>query len=389
MTVELDVESAAQPAGAAEMAMLRGQRFFNTGLGRWSENGWGACVACHPFGLSDNVTWSFVAGPRQTLDTSATFDSSGTVQRILNWTAIFDEIHDFELNTRGVAGGVGAIVHTLSNPPVVGDRIDFVGTGGVPDPDNGFNVGSVKGVNDTGGTVNGVAAGPGQLSDWDEIFAYIQSIRSPRGRTELVGDPVAGRAIFDQANCEFCHGGPLWSLSEMYYAPEADGDLRLETFSANGVASIGAVPPATTDLSNGTIGATALITNDPNGAPQRHSCVVRKVGTFDNAGPANRGADEVRQNNAAAQGLGGFNVPSLLNVNMGAPFFHNGSVESLAELVESADFVTHLQATNQVFTFSNAQEVADLVAFLQTIDDTTTTFALPANQIICPSSVTF
>ena len=164
---------------------------------------------------------------------------AGTRQRVLNWTAIFDEIHDFELNTRGVAGGVGAIVHTVSNPPANSDRIDFVGAGGVPNPDNGFNVGSVKGVNDSGGTVDGVAVGPGQLADWDEILAYVKTIRSPRGRTELTGDPVAGRALFDQANCEFCHGGPLWTLSEMYYVPQADADLRTELFGANGISSIG------------------------------------------------------------------------------------------------------------------------------------------------------
>lgn len=376
-------------AGSAGEEVLRGQRFFNTGLARWSTGAWVGCVGCHPMGTTDNVTWVFPAGPRQTVDTSATFDVSGNVQRVLNWTAIFDEIHDFELNTRGVAGGVGAIVSATSMPPVAGDRIDFVGVGGVPNPDNGFNVGSVKDLNDNGGTVDGVSVGPGVLADWDEIFAYVQSIRSPRGRAELVGDPVAGRALFDEANCEFCHGGPLWTLSEMYYTPLADTDLRLETFSANGVTSIGAVPADTTDLTSATIGATVLIGNDANGAPQRHFCVVRKVGTFDNEGPDGRGAAEIRQSGGAAQGIGGFNVPSLLNINTGAPYFHNGSAETLEDLLESAEFIDHLQAANQVFAFADAQEVADLVAFLQSIDDSTATFTVPANQIICPDDVTF
>src|SRR5262249_23769908 len=31
--------------------------------GRMSNNGWGACSACHPFGLTDNVVWIFPSGP--------------------------------------------------------------------------------------------------------------------------------------------------------------------------------------------------------------------------------------------------------------------------------------------------------------------------------------
>jgi hypothetical protein len=47
---------------------------------------------------------------------------------VLNWTGIFDEIHDFELNTRGNSGGVGAIVHRPGPPIAASDRIIFDGT---------------------------------------------------------------------------------------------------------------------------------------------------------------------------------------------------------------------------------------------------------------------
>ena len=47
---------------------------------------------------------------------------------MLNWTGIFDEIHDFELNTRGNSGGVGAIVHRAGPPVAAADRIIFDGT---------------------------------------------------------------------------------------------------------------------------------------------------------------------------------------------------------------------------------------------------------------------
>ena len=36
-------------------------------VGRMSNNGWGACSACHPFGLTDNVVWIFPSGPKRTI----------------------------------------------------------------------------------------------------------------------------------------------------------------------------------------------------------------------------------------------------------------------------------------------------------------------------------
>jgi len=400
----LPVDNPNDPAD--EFDILKGQKFFNTGTGRWSTGAWCGCVGCHPMGTTDNVTWVFPAGPRQTVDTSTTWDKSGDHQRILNWSAIFDEVHDFELNTRNVAGGVGAIVNPNSSPPVNSDRIDFVGLAGAGfgtgNPQNGFNVGSVKGVNDVGSTGGFTgdtpAYGPGLLTDWDEINEYIRSIRSPRGRSAdaLVGDPDNGRAVFQAGNCQNCHGGPAWTISELYYTPKVNstaspGDLRLESLTANGVATLGSVPvnvlPA--DGSGTAIDINDfLIGNDANGAPQRHICVSRRVGTFAVAGPDGRGGDEIRQNGAAAQGVGGFNVPSLMNIVNGAPYFHNGSVDTLEELLSSAEFQAHLRAGNQIFSPSTT-DVADLVAFLQTIDDDTATIPIPAGMTFCPNGVTF
>ncbi len=370
-TTDMSVASAPQPTSAAEIEALRGERFFDTGLARWSANGWVACAACHPSGTTDNVSWVFPAGPRQTVDTSATFDEGGGTQRILNWTAIFDEVHDFELNTRGVAGGVGAIV---SDPGLdAANRINFVGAGGVGNPTNGFNVGSAGAIARSGAVPD----------DWDSIEAYIRTIRTPTAAS--TGDVAAGRTVFETARCQNCHGGPLWTLSERYYTPIQDGDLRTITLAEAGVADVGAVRAdqlRTTDTS-----AMNVIENDANGPPQRHSCVVRIVGTFDADGPGNRGADETRQNGGNAQGVDGFNVPSLLNIGLGAPYLHNGAAESLEDLLDpSGDFTTHLRAGNQVFAPS-AEDIVNLAAFLRSIDDSTATIAVPANQRFCPEGV--
>ena len=90
-----------------------GAALFYTGRGpqeRMSSEAWGGCITCHPNGRSDNVTWMFEAGPRQTVPLDGMFDKNDpSDQRILNWSAVRDENHDFELNTRGVFGGRGLI----------------------------------------------------------------------------------------------------------------------------------------------------------------------------------------------------------------------------------------------------------------------------------------
>ena len=373
-TTVADIPSAPQPLNLSEQEVLKGQRFFETGLARWSTNGWVSCAACHPFGTTDNVTWAFPAGPRQSVDLSGTFNNSGTVQRVLNWTAIFDEIHDFELNTRGVANGTGAIVSdptlNMDGTPNAAARIDIVGPGGTADPQNAFNKGSAAAVAATGATPD----------DWDAIEEYIKTIRAPHGRKRLTGDPTAGRAVFVEGNCQYCHGGPLWTLSERYYTPLLDADASTTSLASAGVSSINMVRPdqvVSTDTTQ-----MFVIQNDANGAPQRHTCVVRKVGTFGVIGPAGRGADELRQNDMPAQGPDGFNVPSLFGMATGAPYLHHGAAETLEELL-SSQFQNHFTAGNQVFAPTDQQK-ADLIAFILSIDDSTETIPVPPEQRFCP-----
>jgi YVTN family beta-propeller protein len=360
-----DIVSALQPGNLTEVEILKGQRFFETGLARWSTNGWVSCAACHPNGGTDNVTWSFPAGPRQSSDLAATFNANGSVQRILNWTAIFDEVHDFELNTRGVANGTGAIVSdaalNMDGTPNAAARIDIVGPGGTGDPQNAFNKGSAAAVAASGATPE----------DWDAIEAYIRSIRAPRRRTVLDGDPVAGRGVFLEGNCQYCHGGPLWTLSERYYTPLLDADASAVTLAAAGVQSIGMVRPD--QVANPDVNLMTVIQNDANGAPHRHTCVVRKVGTFDADGPQGRGADELRQND----------MPAQVGMATGAPYLHNGAAATLEELLSSS-FQGHFTAGNQVFA-PTEQEKKDLIAFILSIDDAADQIGVPAEQRFCPA----
>src|SRR5262249_34829860 len=104
-------------------------------------------------------------------------------QRALNWSAVRDEVQDFELNIRNVSGGQGLI-------------------------------------RDGQAVVNLTpTANTGRDADLDSIAAYIAfGIRAPisplRGQ-----DESKGRGLFEAANCQFCHGGPNWTSSRVDFFP--------------------------------------------------------------------------------------------------------------------------------------------------------------------------
>jgi uncharacterized protein (TIGR03437 family) len=282
--------------------------------GRMSNNGWGACAACHPFGHSDNVVWIFPSGPKRTIPQHTDFDHtdpSGKTQRALNWSAERDEEADFELNIRVVSGGLGLIV----------------GADGVtPDP----NVTNLTPLASSGRNqlkVRGVPA-------WDAITAYVQTIRTPisplRGSTDP--DIAGGRQLFIQANCQSCHGGPQWTSSRVRYTAPPDVSL---------------------------VANTELIAE------------LRDVRTFDP-----KAFNEVRQNGAPPLGADGFAPPSLLSLfAFPQTFFHNGSVSSLDAVLQN---VPHRSAGTGTDTLQDAGKRQQLVKFLLSIDSATQPIAPPA-----------
>jgi YVTN family beta-propeller protein len=282
--------------------------------GRMSNNGWGACSACHPLGLSDQVVWIFPDGPRRTIPQHTDFDltdpNRATI-RALNWSAVRDEEEDFELNIRAVSGGLGLIV--------LGDGVtqDTAVQNLTPNASGGRNQLKVRGVN-----------------AWDAIKAYVQfGIRppiSPVSKTEP--DVIAGHALFQAANCQQCHGGPQWTSSKVRFPP----------------------PPPAAQISNG------QLINE-----------LRKVGTF-NAADFN----EIKNTAAPAIGADGFAPPSLLSI-FAVPelFFHGGGAATLDDVMLN---VTHRSAgTSGVDTLSNPADRAKVVRFLQSIDAATPPIPLP------------
>lgn len=324
--VTATLASASLPAaGSKEEKILIGKELYNTSIGvfdpapgqttpitgRMSNNGWGSCASCHtPNGWSDNVVWIFPSGPKRTIPQHTDFDQTvadRSVQRVLNHSAERDEEEDFELNIRAVSGGMGLIVQ---NDGVTQDTQVF---NLLPTASGGRNQLKVR-----------------DVPAWDAMKAYMQfGIRAPKS-PESATDPsvVAGRALFQAANCQSCHGGPQWTTATVNFTP----------------------PPGA-----GVVDAKGQIT-----------ALLRSVGTFNGAAE-----NEVRQNAAAPLGADGYAPPSLLSLSaFPQTFFHNGSAASLNEVLNN---VTHRSAgTAGVDTLVNTSDRAALAKFLNSIDATTT-----------------
>ncbi len=398
-------EVSPRPAdGTEEHDLIEGRRFFATGLGRWSfkGQGWNSCETCHGDGLTDNVTWFFARGPRQTTSLDGTFGPDGS-QRLLNWTAIFDEVHDFELNTRGNSGGLGAIVHAVSMPPVAADRIHFDGSSPTPagqmataTPQAGLN-GSTRSL-----MPDGTMTPKSVLDDWDRINAWVRTIRAPRAPTNLVpADVTAGRELFVNNNCAACHGGSSWTVSRRFWSPGETanngmtGALRSTNYSLPSGYPAALNPPAA--MGPASLRFPAGMTAAANDQIQ---CALRAVGTFPPSldsgqlgiAPTGVLVREVRADMTTnAQGASGFNPPALVGMSTGAPYFHAGNARTLEELFSTTFNAHHgAHAENFLETGDRDEQIRQITAFLLSIDDDTDPVEPPSlgfDTDLCPDSL--
>ncbi len=372
--------SSALPTDPAELTRLEGERLFATGLGRWSMKGqaWASCESCHVDGLSDNVTWFFPRGSRQPNSLDGLFASKDPADsRLHNWTAIQDEVSDHEMGAiRGTAAGVGAIVKNGALAPDSRIAIDALGQAGLA----GSSLSAADPSNPLG------MADACVLDDWSQVTAFFKSIRSPKRPSNLDEAKVAeGRALFEQGNCQGCHGGAKWTLSTVFYAPDGTNTVNnaLKTTSWSTTVTSASFPtsllPATTPANQN------MRYNGANGGLDAIVCALRPVGTFGVAEPG-VGVAELRQDMAApAQGNEadgkGYNVPSLLSMTVGAPYFHAGQVRTLEALLASP-FDAHREALATGFLAPGSPDrdakVAALVQFLLSIDEDQAPVALPA-----------
>ncbi len=321
--------------GTFDHAVLVGRLCFSTSLGipdndifgldirdivplefrnKASDNSWSSCRSCHPDGLSDGVTWIFATGPRQTLPLDAFFAKDNPHdQRISNWSAVRSSVTDFNENSVAVQGGIG-----------------FAGD---PPSDDTYNHGFSQGVSDA----------------LDAQTVWVQTIRTfNMPAPDDAASVASGRTLFE-TNCASCHGGAKWTKSQIVYADNP-------AFDANPLA--GGQPRD--------VGITALAGGQIQSYTSEGETIffLDTVGTFDAASPI-----EIRNNATLAAGAAGFNSPSLLGVGYTAPYLHNGAAQTLEDVLP-----LHQIGGTALSDLLSADEQADLLAFLRTIDARTATF---------------
>jgi len=159
------------------------------------------------------------------------------------------------------------------------------------------------------------APNAGRSPALDALAAFLKrGIPSPSAPTPIAG-AAEGRRLFGEAGCAGCHGGPQWTVSAL------------------------PGPPGTLDP-------------DGNGMVDD---LLRDVGTH---------------NPADVRGAEGFDVPSLLGVGLTAPYFHDGSMPSLAALLASGH-----PDPGGAGNGLTQEEIDAMAEFLRSIDASTAPFS--------------
>jgi len=311
--------------------------------GKASKGAWSSCASCHDDGHADNVTWIFETGPRQTIPLEGTFARNNLDdQRILNWSAVRGSNTDFNNNARGIQGGTGFATNVNGV-----DKTALV-----------YNHGPTKGISDS----------------LDAMSEWVATVRAPIMPAPAANIAAHGRDVFI-TNCASCHGGAKWTKSRtkglyqdnplLAQDPVGPAFFTGVTVNDAGVAVAG---PQVVKVTR----AKGVLT------------MLDNIGTFNVASPIEiRGAAAVAGQTTqgfAPFGAGGFNSPSLLGVALSGPYFHDGSAHTLEDVAARHN----LGATGTIASNLSATDLADLLAFVKSIDDATEKVPNATDAFIAP-----
>jgi YVTN family beta-propeller protein len=305
---------------------------------RLSSDGWQSCSSCHFEGLTDGVVWQFTTGPRKSIALNGTFNPADPFndQRVLNYSAIFDEVDDFEINIRNVSGpGPPPQPLPCSAPPPDTSLLDPHHGLIVGDNDPGLNpcvVNAFAKPNADRSQETVTLPGGGPIPALTALREWVRSaIRTPEAPLRQDANAVAqGRQLFLDGGCATCHlGGKLTLSRKDFTSPPAAAEIATET---NPAPRAGTNPNPSQYLPRflRDIGSYNL------GVPGKGNNLGNDVGA-DETVSANvvNGKSTVPQDalgidfNGDGRG-NGFNVPSLLGIFAVPPYYHNGACETLA-----------------------------------------------------------
>ncbi|MCE7989413.1 MAG: YncE family protein [Caldilinea sp. CFX5] len=393
--VENVIETTAlPPAASVDEQLLVGKEVFFASRGhfsgpagltvanseRLSNEGWQTCSSCHFAGGTDGNVWFFGSGPRKSVPLNATWSPHNPDdQRLLNYSAVFDEIQDFDLNVRNTSGP-----GPLPAPQPCSDPAPGAAATSTFDPNHGLILGDTdpnKGpcvinqfLKPNAGRNQVTVTLPGSSKAWpafDAMKEWVRfAIRTPEGAltaeqipgtnndtgAALNVDVRDGRRLFFRASCHTCHGGTKWTISNKdFTSPPPAAELATEA------------PLTATNASQ----------------LQMFDRMLFEIGSFNlnvagqnNTLPGQPEIGAVELNNAGLKALGfdhnndgkgnGYNIPALLGIGLMPPYYHNGACETLACVLTNQKHRTN----NGQFTdvLANAADQAKVVAWLETLD---------------------
>jgi YVTN family beta-propeller protein len=351
-------------------------------VNRLSSEGWQACASCHFNGWTDGEVWAFGAGPRKSVPLNGTWSPHNpSDQRILNYSAIFDEVQDFEANIRNVSGPGGT-------PPVLNQGLIISDTGTADAPPavvNAFNKANA-------GRPQLAVLLSGSSTRWpalDAVKEWVRfAIRTPNGAltvgevsstsrpnvtpgntTGALTDSfvVDGRRLFFQAGCVNCHGGTKWTLSTKdFTSPPATANVFTEAGTnfiagTNPLTTVQFYSSTTNPLRNvGSFNLNVTTTTQiPGGSP---------LGLIGGVEKAQNGLDALgRDYNGDGNG-NGYNIPSLLGIWNLPPYYHNGACETLMCVLKDVTHRTKGLAVGQSDPLTATNAITKVLTFLKTLD---------------------
>jgi YVTN family beta-propeller protein len=350
--------------------------------GRLSSDGWQSCSSCHFKGLTDSVVWQFPDGPRKSIPLNGTFNPSNPNDaRAQNYSAIRDEVEDFELNVRNVSGpGALAAALPCANPPPAPAPATSLF-----DPNHGLLIADNGNINQAPCTINNFALKnadrqqvtvtlPGSATHVPALTALREwvrrAVRTPKGPLRATASRpgvnlqqvAQGRTLFAQS-CGSCHFGGKWTDSTVGAVPPAATDFVTERVPPP-------TPPGNPSGSQYLFGVLRNIGSFGLGVPGGNNPIGNNIGGEEKTAATVVGGVLVRQDalgidyNGDGKGIG-FNTPSLLGIFQLPPYYHNGACETLVCVVGN---VRHRTANfTRPDVLGNPADVTRVVRFLETI----------------------
>jgi YVTN family beta-propeller protein len=342
------------------------------------------CASCHPRGLTDGIIWQFASGPRKTLSVNGTFNPQDfSDQKIINASAVFDEVEDADLNTRRVSSS-GRLPFPISCdelPPLTGI------TKGQNNREHGLILGREGDFEFAPCILNQFAKPnanrpqpevqlPGSevsIRAHDALVDYQRrALRTPnRAMTtdELTAansptlggidatDIEAGKTLFVAANCQSCHHGGKWTKSHKDFVSPPDPSEVFSEVGAKGANQLQFLPRFLNDIGSyqlNVVGKDNMIAGFPAIGGEE----------IDSDGNKALGIDH----NGDGKG-NGFNAATILGAFSSPPYYHNGACETVACVLADTKHRTAGLAADQADPLVEEAEQAKVAIYVESIDE--------------------